>query len=71
MATSAAPSRRCEWDREAGLRAPEGCGGLSELIARSWANYTAWRAANLLDEGIGHDPIPTSHGRWATAWRML
>jgi len=57
------PPRRCE--RQARLRAPEGCAGLWGLIARSCANYTAWRAANLLDESIGHDPIPKSRGRWS------
>src|SRR5437016_8517821 len=29
----------------------------------SSANYTGWRATDPLDEGIGADPIPRSHGR--------
>jgi len=48
-----------------------GYGGVSELCVRSCANYTGWCAANPLDERIGDDPIPKSHGRWPPAWRIL
>src|SRR4029077_18277117 len=54
IAAGVAPSRPCEWHQQARLRAPDACGGPAGLMACSRANYTAWRAANLLDEGISH-----------------